>query len=468
MSAVSKEQLDKVLHNLDKNFDAACARLFELLRCKSVSTDPAYKEDCRRAADWLAEDLRGIGLEAQRHDTEGRPIVTAHYKAAANAPTVLFYGHYDVQPVDPLNLWRRDPFDPHIEEREGHKVIAARGASDDKGQVMTFIEALRAYGQETGCLPLNIKLVLEGEEESGSASLPSFLRAHKQALQADCALICDTNMWRRGEPSITMSLRGSVCEEVIIHAAGRDLHSGMYGGAAANPIHVLARILADLHDANGAVALPHFYDGVKETEAGLLEEWQQLGFDEKNFLAPVGLKYAAGEKGRSLAELVWTRPTAEVNGISGGYEGEGFKTVIPAAAMAKVSFRLVPGQNPLKIRDSFRAFVCARLPQDCTAEFHEHGAAPALTVSPDSPRLKRAQAALSEEWSRPAVLTGSGGSIPIANDFRDILGIEPLFIGFALDDDCIHSPNEKYDVESFCKGQRSWARILAEFANGAS
>jgi len=464
MSAAGKEQLGKVLHNLDKNFSASLQRLFSFLRFKSISTDPAYKEDCRSAADWLAGELQSLGFDAKRRDTAGHPIVTGHYEGAGDAPHVLFYGHYDVQPVDPLNLWTHDPFDPHLEERGGHEAICARGASDDKGQVMTFLEALRAYKSETGALPLNITVLLDGEEEAGSSSLPPFLKAHKAELEADCALICDTSMWGRGQPSITMSLRGMVGEEVIIRAAKRDLHSGYYGGTAVNPIHILTKILAALHDESGHIAIPHFYDGVKDSAPELLAEWDKLGLDEERFLKPIGLRHSAGEKGRRLAEQVWSRPTAEVNGIGGGYQGDGFKTVIPAEARAKVSFRLVAGQNPLKIRAAFRKFVKAHLPADCAAEFVEQGASAALQLSPDSVWVRHARKALSEEWGKPAVLTGSGGSIPIANDFRDVLGLEPLFVGFALDDDCIHSPNEKYDLESFRKGQRSWARILAELA----
>lgn len=465
MCQAGSGDLSGVLRNLDENFPAACARLFALLRYKSISTDSAFQEECGKTADWLAADLRSIGFEAARHDTEGRPIVLGHYHGAGeNVPRVLFYGHYDVQPVDPLPEWKHDPFAPQMEERGGHKVIAARGASDDKGQLMTFIEALRAFMQAEGRLPLNVTVLLEGEEESGSGALTPFMQAHAAELQADCALICDTSMWNRRTPSITMSLRGMVGEEVIIKAANRDLHSGYYGGAAANPIAVLTKILAEIHDDSGAVTIPHFYDGVEESAPELLADWEKLRLDEENFLKPVGLAHSAGEKGRSLAEQVWARPTAEINGIGGGYQSEGFKTVIPAQASAKISFRLVHKQDPLQIRENFRRFVRARLPADCEAAFKEHGAAPGLNLSPDSPWVQKARRALSEEWGAPAVLTGSGGSIPIANDFRAVLGVESLFIGFALDDDCIHSPNEKYDVESFRKGQRSWARILAALA----
>jgi len=460
-----EEAVAKILNHLEEEFPAALARLFALLRYKSVSTDPAFSEDCRQAADWLVEDLRAIGFAADRHDTKGRPVVLGHCRQAGEqAPHVLFYGHYDVQPVDPLSLWNHDPFEPRLEKRDGREVIAARGASDDKGQLMTFIEALRAFKAVEGRLPLNVTVLLEGEEEAGSEALKPFLHEHKEELKADCALICDTSMWNGQTPSVTMSLRGLVGEEIIIKAAQRDLHSGYYGGAAANPIHILARILADMRDESGRITIPHFYDGVEETAPQLQADWEKLQLDAEHFLKPVGLWQAAGEKGRSLAEQVWARPTAEVNGISGGYEGEGFKTVIPAQASAKISFRLVHHQDPLQIRRHFRQFVQSRVPADCTVEFREHGAAPALSLSPASPFVQKAQKALLEEWGVPAVLVGAGGSIPIANDFCAVLGVEPLFIGFALDDDCIHSPNEKYDMQSFRKGQRSWVRILAELA----
>jgi len=457
--------LSRVLACLDANLEQSLERLFELLRHKSVSTDSAFRDDCRKTAHWLVEDLKTIGFDASCRNTSGHPMVVAHHDGPrADAPHILFYGHYDVQPVDPLALWKDDPFDPKIRELNGHKVICARGASDDKGQLMTFIEALRAYKRETGSLPVRVTVLLEGEEESGSPSLRPFLAAHRDELKADYALVCDTSMWDRKTPSISVGLRGLLGEEVVVRAANRDLHSGYYGGAAVNPVHVLVRILADLHDENGRITVPGFYDGVEETPKQILDSWQALGFDVERFLGPVGLSIPAGEKGRSLPELVWARPTAEVNGISGGYEGDGFKTVIAAEASAKVSFRLVHRQDPLKIREAFRAFVQSRIPADCRVVFHDHGASPAIQLPFDSSFISRAKTALSEEWPNPAVLVAMGGSIPVVGDFQSLLDMESLLVGFALDDDCIHSPNEKYDVNSFHKGQRSWARILSALA----
>ena len=453
--------LNPVLDRIDQDFDQSLERLFALLRIRSISTDPAFALDCRKAAEWLVADLKTIGFEASVRDTAGHPMVVAHHEGPAGAPHLLFYGHYDVQPVDPLELWHDDPFQPAVKEIEpDRKVITGRGSSDDKGQLMLFVEACRAWKAVHSALPCRITLLFEGEEESGSPSLKPFLDAHKEELKADFALVCDTDMWDRDTPSICVSLRGLVGEEVTVKAANRDLHSGMYGGPAANPIRVLSRILADLHDEDGRVTVPGFYDGVEETPTQVLKSWEALGETAEAFLGPVGLSQPAGEKGRSVLEMVWARPTAEFNGISGGYTGKGFKTVIAAEASAKVSFRLVHRQDPQKIRSAFRKFVEERLPADCSVDFHPHGGSPAIQLSYDSPFLTKARAALSEEWPKPAVMVGSGGSIPVVGDFQSFLGMGSLLVGFALSDDRIHSPNEKYDLRSFHKGQRSWARIL--------
>lgn len=465
---MSTNTLDQVLARIDSDLEASLERLFALLRIRSISTDPTYADDCRSCADWLVQDLRGIGFEATAHETPGHPIVVAR---AAGGPSgqgstsALFYGHYDVQPVDPLELWEHDPFDPHLETRpDGRRVIRARGASDDKGQVMTFIEACRAWKAIHGNLPIAVTLLIEGEEESGGANLPAFLRQHASELKADIGLICDTNMWAPGIPAIQTMLRGLCGEEVIVHAADRDLHSGFYGSAAANPNHILARILADLHDAEGRVTLPGFYDGVPELPETLRQQWESLGFDTAAFLGAVGLSTPAGEKGRSVLEMVWSRPTCEVNGMGGGYQGAGFKTVIPAIASAKVSFRLVFDQDPHAIRQAFRDFVRAQIPADCRVEFLEHGAGRAIRFPIDDPAFAKAQEALTREWDRPAVFIGGGGSIPVTHELKQALGMDVVLAGFALEDDRIHSPNEKYDLESFHRGTRSWARILHALA----
>ncbi len=452
--------IDDVLKWIDDKLPESLERLFAFLRIESISTDPAHAAACRAAADWLVSDLAGLGLAATARQTPGHPIVVAHHEG--DGPHALFYAHYDVQPVDPISLWETPPFEPRIVTRpDGRKVIAARGASDDKGQMMTFIEAVRAWKAVAGKLPARVSLLLEGEEESGSTNLKPFLEANRDELKSDVALICDTDMWSSTRPAINMSLRGLVAEEVMVTAASRDLHSGMYGGAARNPIHVLSAILAALHDDTGRVTLPGFYDGVDETPAEIKDQWDHLGFDADAFLGEVGLSVPAGEAGRSALEQIWARPTCEVNGVWGGYIQPGFKTVIPSEASAKVSFRLVGDQNPEKIAAAFQAFVRSRLPADCSAKFVSYGANPAIRLSADGPWLPRARQALTDEWGEETALIGGGGSIPVAGYFGEVLGTAPLLIGFAQEDDRIHSPNEKYDLASFHRGIRSWARILA-------
>jgi len=454
--------LTAALSAADANLDDSLERLFGLLRIQSISTDPAFAPECRRAGQWLVDELISLGFDATLRDTPGHPMVVAHHPGATpDAPHYLFYGHYDVQPVDPLNLWVDPPFEPAIKEiAPGRKAITGRGSSDDKGQLMTFVEACRAWKASTGSLPCRITILFEGEEESGSPSLKPFLKANADELKAECALVCDTGMWDSQTPAISVGLRGLVGEEVTIHAADRDLHSGLFGGAAANPLHILSRILADLHDETGRVTLDGFYDGVEEIPAQVLSSWESLGKTAEGFLGEVGLSVPSGEKGRSVLELTWARPTAEVNGMSGGYTGEGFKTVIAAQASAKVSFRLVGKQDPDQVRAAFRAHVEARLPADCTASFSPHGGSPAIQLPFDSPVVTKARTALTDEWPKPAVMIGMGGSIPIVGDFQNILGLQSMLCGFGLTDDRIHSPNEKYDLTSFAKGIRSWVRIL--------
>ncbi|MCK8784296.1 M20/M25/M40 family metallo-hydrolase [Roseomonas sp. NAR14] len=460
------DKLDQVLARIDTDLEAALGRLFALLRIRSISTDPAYAAECRACADWHVADLKTIGFDAVSHATPGHPIVVGHARGGGG-PRALFYGHYDVQPVDPLELWDRDPFDPVIETLpDGTKVLRGRGTSDDKGQVMTFVEACRAWKAVTGALPIPMTILLEGEEESGGVNLPPFLKSHAAELRADIGLICDTTMWDPSTPAIQTMLRGLCGEEVFIHAADRDLHSGFYGSAAANPNHVLARIIADLHDAEGRVTLPGFYDGVPELPEALRRQWDSLNFDAAAFLGAVGLFVPAGEKGRSVLEMVWSRPTCEVNGMGGGYQGAGFKTVIPATASAKVSFRLVFDQDPHAIRAAFREFVSSRLPADCRATFAEHGSGRAIRFPIDDPAFARAREALTEEWGKPAVFVGGGGSIPVTHELKQALGMDVILAGFALEDDRIHSPNEKYNLESFRRGIRSWARILDALARG--
>ena len=453
--------LDPVLNDIDADLDNALERLFAFLRIESISTDPAFAGECRRAAEWMKGTLDALGFETSIEETSLHPLVLAH-RPKPGAPHVLFYGHYDVQPVDPLNLWRHPPFEPRIaQDADGRRRIVARGASDDKGQVMTFVEACRAHLAMHGDLPVGVTLLIEGAEENGSQGVPEWVVSHRDRLKADVALVCDTGMWDRDTPQITTSLRGLAYFEVKVTCADRDLHSGFFGGAAANPIHVLARILAALHDAEGRVTLPGFYEGVREPPAELLEQWRGLGLTAERFLGPIGLSAPAGERGRLPIELIQSRPACDVNGIIGGYTGEGTKTVIASQASAKVSFRLVDDQDPDTLAKTFEAFVRARVPEDCQVEVICYKGSRAVALPYDMPQLAAAQAALAAEWGRPAVAVGAGGSIPIVGDFKRILGLDTLLIGFGLDDDRIHSPNEKYEVSSFHKGTRSWARILA-------
>jgi acetylornithine deacetylase/succinyl-diaminopimelate desuccinylase-like protein len=453
--------IDAILDRIDAAMPQATERLLDLLRIPSISTDPAYKADCDRAADWLVEDLQSLGFEASKRPTPGHPMVVAHFDAPeASGPHLLFYGHYDVQPVDPLALWSRDPFDPQIEDTPAGQVIRGRGASDDKGQLMTFLEACRAWKAEHGTLPCRLTIFLEGEEESGSPSLIPFMKENADELRADVALICDTGLFESKTPAIVTMLRGLLGEELTIHGPSKDLHSGMYGGVAINPIRVLSGIIAGLHDDSGRITLPGFYDGVPELSDDMRAQWQGLAFDHARFLGDVGLSVPAGEADRTPLEMIWSRPTCEVNGIWGGYTGDGFKTVLPAEAHAKISFRLVGTQDPFAIREAFRTYVNDALPADCRVEFKGHGNSPAGQMSINHPAFEASRAALTDEWGVAAAYVGCGGSIPIAGYFKTYMDMDAMLIGFGKDDDQIHSPNEKYDMESFHKGIRSWARIL--------
>jgi acetylornithine deacetylase/succinyl-diaminopimelate desuccinylase-like protein len=466
MPSPSAETLAAVLRQVDAGLDQSRERLFDLLRIPSISAQPDHKADCLRAAEWSRDRLAALGFRADLRPTAGHPVVVAHHDGPAGygGPHILFYGHYDVQPVDPLALWTSPPFEPTIVDGPRGKRFVARGAVDDKGQWMMFVEALRAWHDVGGGIPARITAILEGEEEVGSVNLEPFLRANKHELKADIGLISDTGMWDVATPAVTTRLRGLAYCEVTLKAAKRDLHSGLYGGSALNPINALARILGDLHDDQGRIQLPGFYDRVGPISNAQRAQWDALGFDEAAFLGDIGLTTPAGERGYTPLERLWARPTADVNGIWGGYTGAGSKTVIASEASAKVSFRLVSGQDPNEVFEQFQRFVTDRLPRGATATFDLHSGAPGVEVNSDSPWVRAALEVLTDEYGKPAILMGSGGSIPVVTSLKTILGIDTLLMGFGLDDDQVHSPNEKFEQVCFHHGIRSHARLMARFA----
>ncbi len=456
--------LKAALDAADAGLDAGLARLLELVAIPSISAESAHKADIQRAADWLVADLTSIGFDASVRQTKGQPMVVGHDTSAPeDAPHVLYYGHYDVQPADPLELWHADPFKPELlKQPDGETWITGRGASDDKGAFMTFIEACRAWKAATGALPCRVTVLLEGEEEIASPSLGPFLEETAEELRADVAVVCDTDMWDHDTPAITTMMRGLIVEEIAITAANRDLHSGIFGGAARNALQVMADVLASCRAADGSVAVKGFYDDVRELPDEVKANWFALPFDDAGFLGGVGLSVPAGETDRSVLEQCWSRPCFDVNGFWGGYSGEGYKSIVPGKAFAKVSCRLVPDQDPEKIRTALRDHVRAQLPSDCSVEFTDLGRAEPAAMPVDGPMLHKALEALREEWGKAAI-AGTGGSIPILAEFRNRLGLDPLLVGFARFDNRVHAPNEKYDLSSYVHGTRSWVRILDKF-----
>jgi acetylornithine deacetylase/succinyl-diaminopimelate desuccinylase-like protein len=456
-------RLESVLERIGIDFDDSVSRYLEFLRIPSVSTDPAYKGDVRRAGAWLEDQLRSLGFEATLHETQGHPILLAHHDGAAEgAPHLLYYGHYDVQPPEPLELWDSPPFEPAVVDGPYGKRVVARGAVDDKGQVMTFIEAFRAWKAVHGALPAAVTVLLEGEEESGSASLPAFLAEHADKLRrASVALISDTNAWDIATPAITYRLRGNICVEVTLHGPSRDLHSGLYGGAAVNPINALTEILGQLHDREGRVQLQGFYDDVAELSPAERRAWAELSFDEAGFLGEIGLKRSVGEAGYTALERIWARPTCDVNGIWGGYTGPGFKTVIASEAGAKLSFRTVPRQDPAKIAQALKRFLHERTPPDCRWSITEFGGSGGILVPADGALMRAARAGLEDIYKKPPAMVGCGGSIPVVGFLQQELGLDSILVGFGLSDDRIHSPNEKFELACLRNGILSHAAILA-------
>lgn len=453
--------------DLATHFDATAAQtrdeLFDFLRIPSVSARSEHDADTRRAAEWLRHALHSAGLTASIHETAGHPIVLAEWRHAPGRPTVLIYGHYDVQPAEPLELWDSPAFEPAI--RDGK--LYARGSVDDKGQLFLHVKALAAHLAVRGTLPVNVIVLAEGEEEVGSEHLAEFIEAHTERLACDAVVISDSTMFAPGIPSILSSLRGMAYFQIDVDGPSSDLHSGMYGGAVVNPAMALARILATFHDETGKIAIPGFYDAVRAWPDAVREQMRTLPFDEEHFRGEVGAPALGGEPGYSVLERLWTRPTCEVNGLLSGYTGEGAKTVLPAKAMAKVSCRLVPDQDPQEIERLMQAHVARVAPQGVRAVVrHLHGGRP-WRADLEGPLFDAAKRALAAEFGREPVVTGEGGSIPVVGDFARLLGAPVLLVGFGLPGENAHAPNEWIAVENFEKGMRAMARLYDEYGAGA-
>ncbi len=435
---------------------------FELLRFPSISTDSGHREDVKACADWLSARMVSAGLQSEIHPTEGHPVVIGRNEQEAGRPTVLVYGHYDVQPVDPLDLWESDPFDPVI--RDGK--IWARGATDNKGQFFAHLCGITETIEKEGKLPVNLIMLLEGEEEIGSPNLRPFLEAHRAELDCDVIVVSDTGMVAPGVPTLGYGLRGITCCEFVLRGPARDLHSGVYGGAVANPGTAVARLVASLHDEHGRVAIEGFYDDVAALEDWEREMWSSVpGTGEEDILGVTGAPSLFGESGYTSAERLWARPTAEVNGIWGGYQGEGSKTVLPAEAFAKLSFRLVPHQDPIDIMEKVEAHLKKHCPEGVTVEVERGHHGQAYHTDPHSSHGKAAQEALRKTFGVDPVLIREGGSIPIIQDFKEVLGVDTLLLGLALPDCQIHSPNENFTVENFEGGIRLNRVLFEELAS---
>jgi len=443
------------------HFDRFVDELIELLRIPSISTDPAYAGEVRRCAMAVADHLRMAGFEiVEVMDTGGHPIVYAERIEDPALPTVLVYGHYDVQPPDPLELWTSPPFEPTI--RNGR--LFARGSSDDKGQMFLHIKMAEAYLQGSGRLPVNLKFLIEGEEESGSKNLRPFIETHRDLLRADAVMISDTSMFAPGIPSITYGLRGLAYVQVELTGPSRDLHSGMFGGAIENPINVLARLIAGLHDARHRVTIPGFYDAVRPLTADERATFAALPFDEAAWKAAVRVAATRTEAGYSALEGISARPTLDVNGIWGGYQGEGAKTVLPARAGAKISMRLVPDQSPADVVQMLHAYFMAHVPPTMTLTFKDlHGGKPVL-VDTTQPAMQAAARALHDTYGKQPFFTREGGSIPVVADFKELLGIDTVLMGFGLDDDAIHSPDESFGLDRYRQGILASIRFAHYFS----
>jgi acetylornithine deacetylase/succinyl-diaminopimelate desuccinylase-like protein len=442
---------------IESNQDRLLGELQDFLRIPSVSTLPQHRPDIERACDFVAAKLRAAGMtNVQRIPTDGHPLVYGEWMGAPGKPTVLCYGHYDVQPPDPLEEWTTPPFEPSIRGQS----LYARGAADDKGQMYTHLKAAEAMLAVRGALPVNVKFLIEGEEEIGGASVDRYVREHPQSLACDVALVSDTEMFAPGLPTLCVGLRGLIYTELIATGAAQDLHSGIYGGAAPNPLLGLSRLLAGLVSPGGRVEVPGFYDAVEAPSPEEKASWKRLPFDEREFLCKeVGSSSLVGEEGYGVLERLWARPTLEVHGFVGGFQGDGAKTVIPARAKVKVSMRLAPRQDPGKILEAYRKEVARLTPPGLRVEVRLLSMAEPIFMSPAHPYVQAASRALAETFHKPTVFIRSGGSIPVVARFQGSLGIPVVLMGFGLPDDRLHSPNEKFYLPNFYDGIRAVTRF---------
>ena len=452
--------MDIVLQHLNNQRQTALDELFEFLRIPSVSADSAFQPDMQRCANFVLKSMNAAGLTAEIIPTKGHPIVYGERIEDASLPTVLVYGHYDVQPPDPLELWTTPPFEPQI--RDGK--IYARGATDDKGQVFTHLKSIQAWVDKTGRMPVNVKFLIEGEEEVGSDNLDVFLADNRERLKADVAVISDTSQYGDGIPAITYGLRGIVAAEVRLTGPSKDLHSGVFGGSVANPVNAVARLCGSLVDESGRVQIPGFYDDVIELSEQEKQEFSRLPFSEDSFLADTGSSAVFGEAEFSTLERRWARPTCDVNGIIGGYTGEGPKTIVPSKAAAKLTCRLVPGQSPQKILTALESFLQAQCPPGLTFEFLTFHGCEAFVFDPNSAWINAASAALLTAFGSRPVFIREGGSIPVVSSFQQILGIDTLLLGWGRNTDDLHSPNEHFHVADFHNGTLASAHLWRELA----
>lgn len=453
--------IQSVVQQLDDTRDARVAELQEFLRIPSVSAVSGHHDDCRAAANWVYDQLTACGFGTETIETDGLPIIYAEWNKAGGASTALVYGHYDVQPPDPLGEWTTPPFEPTIRD----ECLYARGATDDKGQMFTHIKSVAAWLKATGELPINVKFVIEGEEEVGSNNLETFLEAQKDRLACDIAVISDTAQYGDGIPAITYGLRGILAVEVTLNGPKQDLHSGVFGGAVTNPVNALAKMLGTLVDDDGRIQIPGFYDDVIPLTDEEREAFAALPFDEQKFCQSLGIDAVAGEAGYTTLERRWARPTCDINGLYGGYQGEGPKTIVPAKATAKITCRLVPGQDPHQLTQALEQFLREQCPPGVRFEFTDFHGAPAVLCDTSSPYMAAARQALEAGFGQAPVMIREGGSIPVVGSFKQILGVDTLLLGWGRNTDNLHGPNEHFHLEDFHHGTLASAHLWAEIAD---